>query len=287
MRFIEIDLDGDVVRALLNDAAAPKTTDEVWNALPFGGKAVHAQVSGQMFRMLDETPVSKDLELESPEFYHHPGQVIYFPPIREIAFAVGESMFAASEQPFRLTPLAEIEGNAEDWFAKGDRIQFTGTIPIEFRQAADQATPFRYPTTEGRKIEIDFEGVVTTATLLDKHSPRATAAFLAALPLEGRASNSTWGAKITRFWAGGEGGRLDLRGDLEAGTTFHYPGYVYFDPDDGAVRIVYGSGREGLPWQPARMIPVARFDGDIAPYRQKASSQLLEGAKPMSIRLKG
>jgi hypothetical protein len=286
MRFIEIDLGGSVVRAALNDEGAPKTSAAVWDALPFGGKAVHAQVSGQMFRMLEETPVPADLPIESGEFYHHPGQVIFFPPIREIAFAVGEAMFAASEQPYRLTPLAEIEGDAEEWFAKGDGIQRTGSVPIEFRQAADQMTPYRYPTTRGRKIEIDFDGVTVGATLLERQSPKASAAFAAALPLEGRATNSTWGAKITRLWLG-SGKPLDLGRDLENGTTFHYPGYVYFDPNDGAVRICYGSGREGLPWEPAKMVPVARVDGDIAPYRQMASTQLLEGEKPFFIRLIG
>ncbi len=64
MKFLEIDLDGTVVRARLNEENAPKTCQAIWDALPFEGRAVHAQISGEMFRMLDETPVG-DLEIES------------------------------------------------------------------------------------------------------------------------------------------------------------------------------------------------------------------------------
>jgi hypothetical protein len=237
--------------------------------------------------MLDETPIEKDLPLESPEYYHFPGQLIYYPPIREIAFGAGESMFAAGENLFRLTPLGLIEGDAEAWLKKGDDIQFTGALPIEFRKAADQTTPFRYRTPEGLKIEIDFDGVIVEASLLEKTSPRAAAAFAKALPLTGRATNSTWGAKITRFWNGANDGKVSLGGGLEKGTAFHHRGNIYYDPDEECVRIVYGAGREGAPWDPARMIPVARIDGDLAPFQAKASSQMREGAKPMSIRLKG
>jgi hypothetical protein len=286
MRFIEIDLGGDVVRAALNDEGAPNTSEAVWSALPFAGKAVHAQVSGQMFRMLDETPVAKDLPIESGEYYHNPGQLIYYPNIREIAFSAGESMFAASENDFQLTPLGQIEGDPDAWLNKGDQMQFSGPLPIAFRRAEDQSTPFRYRTPEGRQIEIDFDGTVVTASLMEKTSPKASSAFAKVLPLSGRATNSTWGAKITRFWNEASDGKVALGGGLEKGTTFHNRGVVYFDPDDGAVRIVYGAGREGIPWDPAKMIPIARFDGDLAPFRQKASSQLLEGAKPMSIRLR-
>jgi hypothetical protein len=283
---MDVDLNGTVVRALLNEERAPKTVEAVWNALPFEGKAVHAQVSGEMFRMLEEVPVAKDLETESAEVYHHPGQLIFYPGIREIAFCAGEAMFAGTEDFFKVAPLADIEGDPSAFNKLGDDMQFTGPLPIRFSRSADQETPFRYPELTGDKIEIDFDGVLIPATLLEGESPNAVAALRRRLPLEGIATNTTWGARITRFWPGGrDGERISVEGS-DPTREFHWPGYVYIDPADGLVKICYGAAREGLPWAPAKLIPVARIDGDVAPFAAKASRNLHEGQKPMVIRAK-
>lgn len=287
MRFIDVDLNGTVVRARLNEDKAPKTTEAVWGALPLEGTAVHAQVSGQMFRMLEEVPVEENMELESGEYFQRPGELVFYPGIREIAFCAGEAMFAATEQAFKLTPLADIEGDPADFLKLGDDMQFTGPLPIRFRRSDDQETPFRYPELSGDKIDIDFDGVVVSATLLAEVSPDAVAALRERLPLTGIATNSTWGARVTRFWPGGrDGERISLAGN-DRGSEFHWPGYVYIDPADGLIKICYGSGREGLPWAPARLVPIARIDGDVTPFATKAASQMREGQKPLEIRAKG
>ena len=77
MRFIEIELDGKSVRALVNEAV-PVTANAMWDALPFEGRAVHAQIAGEMFRMLDQAPVG-ELALENGQSYQAPGEVVYFP----------------------------------------------------------------------------------------------------------------------------------------------------------------------------------------------------------------
>lgn len=285
-KFIEIDLDGVVCRARLNEDKAPRTSEAVWDALPFEGRAVHAQVSGDMFRMLDEAPVG-ELETESATYFQHPGSVVFYPPIKEIAFCIGKAQFAATQGVFRLTPLAEIEGDFGDWAKKGDELRFTGAKPIRFRRAADQTTPFQYPTRRGRKLDVEFDGIHLTATLLDEESPKASRAFARLLPLSGQASNSTWGAAITRFYPSRRAApRLQMKA-VEAGTTFHWPGYIYYDPADGGVCICYGDAAEGMQGNPIPLIPVACLDGDIAPYVEGARRQLMEGAKPMSISLAG
>ncbi|HYM51060.1 MAG TPA: DUF3830 family protein [Candidatus Limnocylindrales bacterium] len=282
MKFIEIDLDGHVARARLNEEAAPKTTSAIWEALPFEGRAVHAQVSGEMFRMLEATPVG-DLPVENAAFFQYPGMLVYYPPIKEIAFCVGKALFAAPQGIFGLTPLAEIEGDVSAWGKVGDDLQYTGTKPIRFRKAADQTTPFRYPALSGRKIEVDFDGTVVTATLLEQANAAAAAAFARALPLQGRASNSTWAGGMTQLTADSLSG-LDAAA-LGGGTTFHWPGYIYVDPRDRSLRLCYGDAQENVQGVPVPLVPVARMDGDISGFRQKAKSQLLEGAKPMTIRL--
>lgn len=287
-RFMEIELDDAVIRARLNMEKAPRTSQAVWDALPFEGRAVHAQVSGDMFRMLDETPVG-DLELESTTYFQHPGSVVYYPPIKEIAFCIGNAAFAATQGFFKVTPLAELELEPDyaAWAKKGDDLRITGTKRIRFRRAADQTTPFRYPRGRGRKMDVEFDGVRLTATLLEDDFPKAAQSFARLLPLRGRAANSMWGAAVTRFYPERRGGlRLPARG-LEAGTTFHWPGYIYYDPTDPGICICYGDGSEGLQGNPSALVPVACLDGDIAPYVERAQRQLMEGAKPMSMTLAG
>src|SRR3954471_20191457 len=180
MRFIEVDLNGTVVRALLNEDLAPDTCQAIWDALPFEGRAVHAQISGDMFRMLDHAPIP-DLAVESGVSFQHPGQIVYYPGIKEIAFCTGRARFrgapGADGAVGRLTPLAEIEGDFSAFHKAGYDLQFDGARPIRFRKAADQETPFRYPEEQGRKIEVDVDGVKLTATLLEKLAPETVEAF--------------------------------------------------------------------------------------------------------------
>jgi len=282
MKFIEIDLDGSVVRGRLNEDKAPLTCQAVWDALPFEGRAVHAQISGQMFRMFDEVPVG-DLPLEGVEYFQHPGELVFYPPIKEIAFCVGEAQFSAPQGLFALTPLADIEGDFSAWAKLADDLQFTGTKKIQFRRAEDQSSPFRYPTLAGRRLEIDFDGVKVPAAVLEQENPKTASSFAAALPLSGRASNSTWAGGMTRFVPDGQ---LSVGAeDGEPGTTFHWPGYVYVDPRDRSLRIGYADGQENVQGVPVPLIAVARIDGDLSAFQAKARTQGMQGAKPMTIRL--
>src|SRR5690348_7409171 len=188
MKFLEIDLDGTVVRAKLSEDKAPKTCQAVWDALPFEGRAVHAQISGEMFRMLDETPVG-DLDIESRVTHQYPGLLVFYPPIKEIAFCVGEARFSGGVIPSTLTPLGVIEGDFNEFAAKGDALNRTGTKPIRFRRATDQTTPFRpqaVATGDGRRLQIEFDGVSVRGVLLDNLAPKTTQALASLLPLETR-----------------------------------------------------------------------------------------------------
>ena len=291
MRFIEIDLNGTVVRALLNDDLAPKTCQAIWDALPFEGRAVHAQISGDMFRMLDHAPVP-DVTVESGVSFQHPGQVIYYPGIKEIAFCTGLARFRGAPgvdgAVGRVTPLAEIEGDFSAFAKVGYDLQFDGARPIRFRKAADQETPFRYPEEQGRKIAVEVDGVTLTATLLEELAPKTTAAFADKLPIAGRITNTAWSGDITRFWGPvGPEGELGL--DItqpENGKNLHWPGYIYYYAGWKGIRICYGdNGCMGGPWGAASLTPLARFDGDWSAFRQIAQSLFTEGAKPMSFRL--
>lgn len=291
MRFIEVDLNGTVVRALLNDGLAPKTCQAIWDALPFEGRGVHAQISGDMFRMLEHTPIG-DMAVESGIAFQHPGQIVYYPGIKEIAFCTGAARFRAAPGADgaigRLTPLAEIEGDFSVFAKVGYDLQFDGARPIRFRKAADQETSFRYPEEKGRKVEVDVDGVKLTATLLEGLAPKTVEAFTRILPVQGRITNTAWSGDITRFWGpvGGEGELgLDIT-EAEHGQSLHWPGFIYYYAGWKGIRICYGdNGCMGGPWGAASLTPLARFDGDWSAFRQIAKSLFIEGAKPMSFRL--
>jgi len=124
-RFVDIDLDGMVCRAGLNDDLAPITCGAIWQALPFGGQAVHAMVSGSMFRMLEATPV-QDLPLESPNHFQFPGLVVFHPVLKEIGFCVGPGRFHGAFGGDIVTPWAQLEEDLQ-WMKAADDLRFSGS----------------------------------------------------------------------------------------------------------------------------------------------------------------
>ena len=287
MRFIDIDLDGLVVRAQLNETGAPKTAEAVWNALPFEGTAVHAQLSGEMFRMLDHAPLPDTLDVESRQAYQHPGSVVYLPSIKEIAFCYGLARFKGHVGPPYLTPLAEIEGDVAAFGDKARTLARTGGKPIRFRRSSDQTTPFRHPVRRGRKIAIDFGGASLTATLLEDLAPKTTAALLKRLPIEGTATNDTMGGSVSRIWPSSYGTKLELGiREGESERRLLWPGFGYYDMKDASLVVVYGDGYVGDETGGRPVTPVFALDADFEGFRNIAAKHLTEGEKPIRIRAK-
>ncbi len=280
MRFIDIVLDGKAVRAKLNEDV-PKTANAIWEALPFEGRAVHAQIAGEMFRMLDQAPVG-ELTVEGGQSYQAPGEVVFYPPIKEIAICLGEARFRGHQGVSPCTPLAQIEGDFSEWAAEADNLDQTGARPIQFRRSADQTTPFRYPTREGPKIEVEFDGAKLTATLLPSLAPKTVAAFQKILPLEGRAWNDTLSGEVTRF-------ERDVPLEVsepERAKFMLWPGFFYFYPSRRGLRICWGQGSAHNLSAVDALVPIAAFDGDWSEFKKRAKAQLTEGAKKLMIRRK-
>jgi hypothetical protein len=281
MAFIDIEVDGLVVRASLNEQAAPQTSKAVWEALPFEGRAVHAQISGDMFRMLEPAPVG-ELPVESETYTQHPGSVVFFPPICEIAFCVGRAQFSAQQGHYAVTPLAEIEDDFTEWAQRTNNLNFSGTAPIRFRRSADQETPFRRAVPDGPEIGLSFgDATVRARVLADSLGPALADELLAALPLVGEAANHTWAGAMTLVRA--ERGVRLTHAAAAAATTFHWPGYLYYDPADQQILVCYGDASCNVQGVPTPLVPLARIIDDLAPYAAVAGSQLLEGAKPIQI----
>lgn len=280
MRFIEIELDGKPVRAMLNEDA-PTTVNAIWDALPFEGRAVHAQIAGEMFRMLDPTPVG-ELALERGQSYQAPGEVVYYPPIKEIAICLGEARFRGHAGVVPCTPLAQIEGDFSEWAAVAHKLDQTGAKPIKFRKAADQTTAFRHLTRQGPKLDVEFDGVRVTATLLESAAPRTVAEFQRILPLEGRAWNDSLSGEVTRFES-----EIPLNiTEPENGKFMLWPGYFYYYPAKRELRVCWGQGSVHILSGVEKLTPIAALDGDWSEFKKRAQSQLTEGAKRLVLRNK-
>ncbi len=135
MRMISIDLGGTTFRARLLDGSAPTTCEALWNALPLRGRGVHAQWSGEMFRMYEHV----DLGIPEPEVrgaFQHPGEVIYCPSAREIAICYGMARFRGALGPVYCTPVAEIEDDLDMLRARAERLQWDGAKTLEIARLA-------------------------------------------------------------------------------------------------------------------------------------------------------
>ena len=280
MRYIEIELDGKPVRALVNEDV-PTTANAIWDALPFEGRAVHAQIAGEMFRMLDPTPVG-ELALERGQTYQAPGEVVYYPPIKELAICLGEARFSGHGGVVPCTPLAHIEGDFSEWAAIAHKLDQTGAKPIKFRKAADQSTAFRRQMLQGPKLDVEFDGLTATASLLEEQAPKTVAEFAKVLPLEGRVWNDSLSGEVLRFER-----EIPLGvSQPENGKFMLWPGYFYYYPAARELRFCWGQGSVHNLSTIEKLTPIAALDGDWSEIKKRAQSQLTEGAKRLMIRSK-
>jgi hypothetical protein len=272
---IEIVLGDEVFHATLAEETAPKTVAAVLRALPFGGRAVHAQLSGDMFRMFEHAPIPIE-EWENRQAFQAPGGIVYYPPIKEIAIAYGAARFRGTAGFLYLTPLGAVDdADLPRLATAAERLMWDGAKKIQFRPA-------------GRQIEIELDGVAVTASLLEATAPRTADALWAALPLRGRTTNTKWSGQMVRFWGpDGDLGQIPIHVDAaENGQVLHWPGYVYYHPTYRGIRICYGQAQQSGPTSVSSLTPLARLAGDWSAFRRTAAAIMFEGAKPMTIRRK-
>jgi hypothetical protein len=292
VKFIDIAIDDVTFRAQLLDGRSPRAAAALWDALPVKGSIVHGQWSGEMVKLLEAWHPDAATADRGVGF-QYPGLVVYEPSADEIAICYGQGRLNHHSLPLTPIPLADIGGDLGPLADLCRSLQWEGAKPIVFSQAIDQASPLAPPPPAvGRKIEIEFDRVVLTATLLEEHSPGVTAAFVERLPLRGEATNTISSGPLTRFWnpAGGPEGETPLETDpRDRGQTILYPGYLYYLPVSPwrgiriarEATIMRGPVSEGAP----QLIPLARFDGDWTDFATTAEQLPREGAKPLAFRL--
>lgn len=294
MAYIDINLDGSVLRAQLLKERAPQATAAIWSALPFEGRAAHGQWSGAMFRMLEEAPVEIPAGDRGVGF-QYPGLVVINPSNREIAICYGQGRLNLPTGPLNPIPIAEIGGDLRPIVDFGISLQFDGAKPIRLSASADQDSPLTPPPHPvGRLMEVALGDSLTTAALLEDQSPVAAGAFGDLLPLQGRATNTHSSGPLVRFWneQGGPEGETPLEvEDLERGQPILYPSYLYYLPSRPwrGVRIPIEATAMGgaVSRGSTQLVPFARFTEDWSGFREEALKLIVDGAKHMEFRLKG
>lgn len=139
-----------------------------------------------------------------------------------------------------------------------------------------------------RWIEIELEGVVATARLLDERAPETCALMWEALPYEDRVTHAKWSGAMFHTNT-----PIDLPvGDgsypfgMEARCAFQAPGeVVYFRP---AKEFAVAYGESQFSWQtgPLFVTPVAMIEHGLPEFAKKAEELIWKGAKRFVIRRK-
>lgn len=292
MRFIDFDFDGLVYRARLLDDRSPIACQALWQALPFSGRAVHGVWSGELFRMLEEAPVG-NVSGDRGWGFQYPGLVVLEPSVNELAFCYGQGRLNAPTGALNPIPVAELGGDLRTLATFGTNLQFDGARSMVVRASDDQESPIASaPRPNGRAMEVDLDGAVVRATLLEDVSPGTATSFAELLPLEGRVSNTHSSGTLIRYWnpAGGPEGETPLEtGENDSAQAILYPGYLYYLPSRPwrGIRIPYEATAMGgaMTRGTTRLIPFAKFDGNWSDFRENAASLAVSGARPIRFRL--
>ncbi len=139
-----------------------------------------------------------------------------------------------------------------------------------------------------RKIEIDLDGMVATARMLDEEAPVTCQRLWDRLPYEDRFTHSIWSGLMIHS---NNHPRLDLDISryplIENPVGFIAPGDVVVWPQNGIVAIAYGSTEFRWLTGPWVVTKVATIEGDIEEFARKAGRMMWEGASALAIRRSG
>jgi hypothetical protein len=285
--FVDVAFAGQKLRAKLLEDRAPSAVAAFRAALPLAGRAFQDQYSSQVMRISAELPADP-APGDRVYGYQYPGLVMLDPTTRQLAICFGRGRLQNSLGAIGVVPLAEIGGGLTELARVADRLQFEGAKPIDIRLSDDQTSSLAEPPVRGRAIALTLAGARATAVLLEDVSPKATAAFAAVLPLEGKATNTYGSGPLTRFWnpAGGSEGETPLEvpeNEVNQATLYGGGYYLSTKPWRG-IRI---SAQEPTAMGGGRMMlaPLFRFTGDWSAFRAKAATLTLEGQKDLRIEL--
>ena len=136
-----------------------------------------------------------------------------------------------------------------------------------------------------RKIELELEGVVIKAHLLDDKAPQSCRALWDILPFEDRVTHAQW-----------SGGRLETNNhpkltlenknypDIENPSTYQAPGHVVVWPVTNEMNIAYAPGKFRKMHRDWVVTHIATIEGDMSRFARKMERLQWEGAKKLVVR---
>lgn len=140
-----------------------------------------------------------------------------------------------------------------------------------------------------RRIEIELDGVVVTARVLDEIAPRTCAAMWGALPYDDRVTHGKWSGAMFHTNTPIDLGVWDGRypHGIEGRCAFQAPGEVVYYPPAKEFAVAYGEAQFSWQTGPLFVTPVAVIEDDLTAFARKAEELLWQGAKRFGIRPKG
>jgi hypothetical protein len=139
-----------------------------------------------------------------------------------------------------------------------------------------------------RRVEIELDGVVVTARLLEEQSPKTCERMWEALPYEDRVTHGKWSGQMFHTNTPID---LDVPGsmppfDIESPSAYQSPGDVVYYRPAKEYAVAYGESRFCWESGPLFVTPVARIEGDFTEFAKKAAEMVSKGAKRFVIRRK-
>ena len=139
-----------------------------------------------------------------------------------------------------------------------------------------------------RLIEIELDGVVVTARLLEERSPNTCLLMWAALPYEDRVTHAKWSGQMfhtnTPIDLPVAGGMPPT--DIESPTALQAPGDVVYYRPGKEFAVAYGESRFCWESGPLFVTPVAMIQDDLTEFAKKADQLVWKGAMRFVIRRK-
>jgi hypothetical protein len=135
LKRVEVEIDGVVAQAELNEAVAPRVTAALWDALPIEARLEHTKWSGRAcgFRLPALTAVG---ELEHPVCSIYPGTLLARPDQGEVLISYGAAEYRSVLGVEYGTRLGRLVGNRDALLAVLARMHDKGDKRIVIRRAA-------------------------------------------------------------------------------------------------------------------------------------------------------
>jgi hypothetical protein len=129
-------LAGAVGRVTLLDAAAPRTTQALWAALPIADRAVQVKWSGDAWRTEGDYDIGIT-EIENEGHVLSAGDLIYYPRMKKIGLAYGRAEWRHPDITFALhvSVIGRVTARLEALVAASQRVWLEGAQPLRLSRS--------------------------------------------------------------------------------------------------------------------------------------------------------